>query len=285
MEENLVAGVRDFRQDIADSPGVRDIFNRVNPQAVINFAAETHVDRSLVDDSPFWQSNLTGARVLAEEVLQREIRLVQVSTDEVYGDGARCPDPWTENAPLNPGNPYAVTKAAADMILSVYSRRSDHPLDVVITRGTNTIGPRQFPEKAVPKAIWCFLNGHPFPLFQSPARRMWISVYDHARGVEAALRRGKRGQIYHLAPDIRNEVYTHQIIESVREMLGMGEITQVPDRQGYDLRYRLDSTKTRRELGWKPRWELEDTLRETVDWYLQNRTWLEKAYQKMDGRH
>jgi dTDP-glucose 4,6-dehydratase len=283
MEENLIPGVKDFQQDVAERHGVGKILDGLNPEAIINFAAETHVDRSLEDDAPFWRSNVMGARILAEEAARRGIRLVQVSTDEVYGDGVLCPDPWPENAPLNPGNPYAVTKAAADMMLSVYARRRDHPLDVVITRGTNTIGPRQFPEKALPKAIWCFLNDRPFPLFQTPARRIWMSVYDHARGVEAALQRGIQGQIYHLVPEPECEEYTQRVIESVQEMLGKGEISLVPDRQQYDLRYRLDSTKTRLDLGWQPRWRLEDTLRETVDWYLENRDWLEKAYRKTKG--
>ena len=144
------------------------------------------------DDACFWKSNLLGARNLALEASRFGIRLVQVSTDEVYGDARLNTEPWTEASPIAPKNLYAVTKAAAEMLLCVYSESEEHKLDVVITRGANTIGPRQFPEKAVPRAVSCFLEDRPFPLFRTPARRMWMHVDDHVAGVEAALLRGTK---------------------------------------------------------------------------------------------
>ncbi len=187
MERNLAKGVEDIRADIADTDQVRAIVDRVQPDAIINFAAESHVDRSIEDDLCFWKSNVFGARNLALEACRMGIRMVQVSTDEIYGDAASTAAPWTEKSPIAPKNPYAVTKAAAEMLLRVYCESKKYNLDVVITRGANTVGPRQFPEKAVPKAIWCFTNDRPFPLFKTPARRMWMHVDDHASGIEAAL--------------------------------------------------------------------------------------------------
>jgi len=208
MDENLALGVRDFRADISDAARVRSIIDDVRPDAIVNFAAESHVDRANDDDSCFWKSNVLGTRNLALEASRLQIRLVQVSTDEVYGDATTAFEAWNENSPLAPKNAYAVTKAAAEMLLRVYAESKKHHLDVVITRGANTIGPRQFPEKAVPKAVSCFLDGRPFPLFRTPARRMWMYVDDHAAGVEAALLRGRRGEIYNLAPSGESEVVT-----------------------------------------------------------------------------
>src|SRR5262249_4758619 len=148
------------------------LFERARPDAVVNFAAESHVDRAIGGDLPFWRSNVFGARVLALECIRRGIRLIHVSTDEIYGDASRNTAAWTEEVPAAPLNPYAVTKAAAEHMLLSY--RHTYGLDVVITRGANTIGPRQFPEKALPKAVASFLGGKPFPLFRSPARRMWL---------------------------------------------------------------------------------------------------------------
>ncbi len=277
MERNLAKGVEDIRADIADADQVRAVVDRVQPDAIINFAAESHVDRSIEDDLCFWKSNVFGARNLALEASRMGIRMVQVSTDEVYGDAASTTDPWTEKSPIAPKNPYAVTKAAAEMLLRVYCESKKYNLDVVITRGANTVGPRQFPEKAIPKAIWCFSNDQPFPLFKTPARRMWMHVDDHASGIEAALRCGKRGSTYNIAPKDNSEEVTEIVIERLCEMVGKGEIEKVEDRDSYDLRYWMDASKAKQELGWEAKYDLENTLRSTVDWYLENREWLEEA--------
>ena len=281
MEQNLAPSVRDIRADIADGDRIRSIVDEVRPDAIINFAAESHVDRANENDSCFWRSNLFGARNLALEACRLGIRLVHVSTDEVYGDATSTTAPWTEDSPIAPKNAYAVTKTSAEMLLRVYCSSEKHKLDVVITRGANTIGPRQYPEKAVPKAISCFLGHHSFPLFQTPARRMWMYVDDHAAGIEAALQRGKRGEIYNLAPTTASEALTADVIERVRQLVGRGEIERVPDRDNYDLRYWMDASKAKQTLGWEARYDLDQTVRSTVSWYLENREWLEAANKKL----
>ena len=282
MEQNLASGVRDIRADISDADRVHSIVAEVRPDAILNFAAESHVDRSNEDDSGFWRSNVFGARNLALEASRLGIRMVHVSTDEVYGDATSSAEPWTEESPIAPKNPYAVTKASAEMLLKVYSL--SRALDVVFTRGANTIGPRQFPEKAVPKAVFCFTKGHPFPLFRTPARRMWMHVDDHAAGIEAALRRGERGEVYNLAPAAASEAVTEDIIERVRLLVGKGQIDKVEDRKSYDLRYWMDASKARKVLSWEPKYDLDQTMRSTVAWYLENPSWLEGANLKLPGK-
>jgi len=281
MEQNLVSGVQSFRADIADPHEIQRIADEVHPDAIVNFAAESHVDRSNGDDTIFWHSNVMGARNLALQAKRRGIRMVHVSTDEVYGDATSSAQAWTETSELSPKNPYAVTKAAAEMLLKVYVAKGD--LDLVITRGANTIGPRQFPEKAIPKAIQCFKHGEKFPLFRTPARRMWMAVADHASGVEAALLRGRTGEVYNLAPNAASEAYTEDVIERVRTLIGKGEIVKVSDRDHYDLRYWMDSSKARSHLGWQAERSLDETLRETVEWYSKNPEWLEQAAAKLSN--
>jgi dTDP-glucose 4,6-dehydratase len=275
MNENLVADVEDVRGDIADQPAMDALIRRVKPIAIVNFAAETHVDRSIVADLAFWHSNVLGARVLALEALKHRLRLVHVSTDEIYGDARESGSPWTEDSPIAPRNPYAVTKGAAELMLRSYF--STHALDVVITRGANTIGPRQFIEKAVPKAVSCFIAGKPFPLYRSPARRMWLYVDDHARAVLAALDRGRAGETYNIAPEPASEAYTHEVIERVRRIVGRGEIELVDDRKAYDLRYWMSAEKAARELGYTPIVGLDEAIRKTVYWYADNPRWVEAA--------
>lgn len=277
LERNLAPNVNDVRADISDADAMRKIFDEVKPDAVVNFAAESHVDRSNDDDLSFWQSNVLGARIIANQATRLKIRMVHVSTDEVYGDALEESKPWTENSPIRPRNPYSVTKAAAEMMLKVYAESAKHNLDLVITRGANTIGPRQFPEKAVPKAVWCFTHDKPFPLFRTPARRMWTYVDDHAMGIEAALRKGKKGEIYNLAPSNASEAMTEQVIERVRALVGKGEIQKVDDRDNYDLRYWMDASKAKKELSWEARFELDETVKKTVDWYRENSEWMQEA--------
>jgi dTDP-glucose 4,6-dehydratase len=277
MERNCVPGISDLRADIADAQRMRSIVDDVQPDAIVNFAAESHVDRSNDDDSCFWQSNVMGARTLALEAMRLGIRMVHVSTDEVYGDAHENSTPWTEKSSIQAKNPYSVTKAAAEMLLQVYGSSERHNLDIVITRGANTIGARQFPEKAVPKAVWCFTHDAEFPLFRTPAKRMWLYVDDHAAGIEAALRKGKKGEIYNIAPSFANEEMTAKVIERVRDIVGKGTIKEVQDRANYDLRYWMDPAKAKHELGWEAKYNLDGTIQTTVEWYLENQDWLEEA--------
>jgi len=285
MEQNLTLGVQDIRADISDGNLMRSIVDGIQPDAILNFAAESHVDRANEDDSCFWKSNVLGTRNLALEAARLGIRIVQVSTDEVYGDATTSTEPWTETSPVAPQNAYAVTKAAAEMVLRVYCESVKYQLDVVITRGANTIGPRQFPEKAVPKAIACFIEGRPFPLFRTPARRMWMYVDDHAAGIEAALLRGKRGEVYNLAPRPESEVTTENVIARVRELVGRGDIRKVEDRDNYDLRYWMDASKAKEYLAWEASYTFDETIRSTVDWYKQNLHWLDAANKRLEASH
>lgn len=280
MEENLAPGIKDFRADISDHDSIRSIIDQVAPDAIVNFAAESHVDRSNEDDTAFWKSNVIGARTLAKEACRLRIRMVHVSTDEIYGDASSSSAAWTENSPVSPKNPYAVTKASAEMLLKVYEESRKTSLDLVITRGANTVGARQFPEKAVPKAIWCFTHGKSFPLYRTPARRMWLHVRDHVEGIEAALRNGRKGSAYNIAPGPDSEEMTENVIEKVRELVGSGRIEKVEDRDNYDLRYWMSAEKAEKELGWRASRGIDTTLKDTVDWYLSNSQWLDKAYSK-----
>jgi dTDP-glucose 4,6-dehydratase len=285
MVENLAGGVRDIRADIADATRVQEIVADVKPDAIINFAAESHVDRANADDSCFWTSNVIGARNLALAACERGIRMVHISTDEVYGDADADAAPWTESSAIAPKNPYAVTKAAAEMLLRVYSESAKHRLDLVITRGANTIGQRQFPEKAVPKAVACFTGGRPFPLYRTPARRMWMHVTDHAAGVHAALQRGQAGEVYNLGPAFASEAVTETVIRRVCELVGRGDIEMVDDRDHYDLRYWMDAGKAKAELGWEAALDLDQTIATTVGWYLENPDWLASAEAALAAQH
>jgi dTDP-glucose 4,6-dehydratase len=281
MEENLAPGVADTRFDIGDERQLPALLDRFKPDAIVNFAAESHVDRSIDHDAAFWQSNVLGVRNLALAACERGIRVVQVSTDEVYGDAIAADRPWTEETSIAPRNPYSVTKASAELLLLAY--RHTHGLDVVITRGANTVGPRQFPEKAVPKAVDYFQRGKPFPLFRTPARRMWMHAEDHAAGVEAALLRGEIGEVYNLAPPVESEAYTQDVIKLVRDIVGRGDIEEVDDRKGYDLRYFMSADKARAALEWAPRHTLQATIANTVEWYLANPDWCRAAAQRLEA--
>lgn len=285
MEKNLADGITDIRADISDAETIRAIVDEAQPEAIVNFAAESHVDRSNEDDTSFWQSNVFGAKTLALEASRLGIRMLHVSTDEVYGDAKASADAWTESSPIAPKNPYAVTKASAEMLLHVYAESRKTKLDLVITRGANTVGPRQFPEKAIPKAIWCFTHGQPFPLYRTPARRMWLHVNDHVAGIEAALRNGKSGEVYNIAPMPEAEEVTEVVIDRIRDLVGRGDIEKVDDRDCYDLRYWMSAAKAERDLGWKAQHSIESTLSDTAAWYLENTEWLEEAYRAATSQH
>jgi dTDP-glucose 4,6-dehydratase len=265
--KNLASGISDIKADISNHEEIDYIFNQVKPDVVINFAAESHVDRSNVNDFNFWKSNVLGTREIALQAIKYKVRMVHVSTDEVYGDAFFNDSPWVEESRTMPQNPYSVTKAAAEMLLSVYSRND---LDVVITRGANTIGPRQFREKAIPKAIYCFTHNLEFPLFRTPAQRMWMYVDDHATGIEAALLKGKKGEIYNLAPFFESEEYISNVINFVKEIVGKGNVIFVDDRKNYDLRYWMSAKKANEQLEWTPQYDLESTIKLTTRWYLDH---------------
>jgi len=258
------------RGDITD----RDLIARLVSDAdvVINFAAQSHVDRSIADPLPFMKSN-TECTLSILDALRRgrgDVELIQVSTDEVYGEVREGSS--NEQSKLNPSSPYAASKAAADMWCLAYHRT--YGLPVVITRCTNNFGPLQFPEKLIPKVIIRAHQNLKVPLYgEGKNVRDWIYVIDHCEALDLVLKRGLPGQIYNVAG--HNSLDNLILVKMILQLMGKdGSLIElVEDRPGHDYRYSLDDSKLRRELGWKPRYTLKDALKSTVDWYLANQDW------------
>jgi dTDP-glucose 4,6-dehydratase len=240
--------------------------------AVVNFAAETHVDRSIKDPSTFIESNIVGTfRLLeAERRLGRKIRHVQVSTDEVYGSCEGVP--FTELNRLSPSNPYSATKASGDLLCGAYHKT--YGMDVLITRCTNNFGPNQFPEKLIPKTIIRALHDLAIPIYGTgKAVRDWLYVGDHCNAIENVLNRGSSGEVYNISTG--NEISVTSLVNQVLDILGKPEslISHVRDRPGHDMRYSLSSSKLRESLGWRPEYDFSESLRRTVEWYVENKMW------------
>ena len=239
---------------------------------VVNIAAETHVDRSIVDPYIFLQNNTVGTFTILEAMRKHneKARLVQVSTDEVYGQALE--GSFTENTPTNPSNPYSASKAAADMF--VLSYHTTYDLNVSITRCTNNFGPYQLPEKLIPKTIIRSLRDLSIPIYGSGTNiRDWIYVEDHCEAVDVVLQSGKAGEVYNVSAG--NELPNIEIVKKILAIMGKPEslISFVEDRPGHDLRYSLDSTKVRSLLGWQPRFSFNQSLESTVRWYAENAQW------------
>ncbi len=240
--------------------------------AIVNFAAETHVDRSILGATDFGRTEFFGTQVLLEEVRRRGIRLVQVSTDEVYGD-LEAGGAAQEDDPLRPSSPYSVAKAAGDLHIPAYARTFG--VDASITRGSNTYGPHQYPEKFVPLFVTNALDGEPLPLYGDGRQvRDWLHVEDHCAGIELVLREGKPGEAYNIGGGDEHE--NVEIANRIIELTGADPalLRHVDDRPGHDRRYALDTTKLR-SLGWTPQNRFEEGLRTTVDWYRERRDWWE----------
>jgi dTDP-glucose 4,6-dehydratase len=238
----------------------------------VNIAAETHVDRSIADPNVFLQNNTVGTFTILEAIRKHnhKARLLQVSTDEVYGEALE--GSFTENTPPKPSNPYSAAKAAADMFVLSYHKTFD--LNVSITRCTNNFGPYQLPEKLIPKTVIRALRDLPIPIYGKGTNiRDWIYVQDHCEAIKTVLEKGKAGEIYNVSAG--NEIANIEIAKKIICLLHKPEslITFVEDRPGHDTRYSLDSTKTRTELGWKPKFSFEKSLESTVQWYLENEHW------------
>jgi dTDP-glucose 4,6-dehydratase len=251
---------------------VRSIFETESLDAVVNFAAETHVDRSLLDSAPFIRTNIEGARVLLEVAARYGIsRFLQVSTDEVYGSLAPDEPAFSEDSPLLPNSPYAASKAAADLLVRAYHR--SYRIPTFITRCGNNYGPYQFPEKFLPLFITNALDDQSLPLYGDGKQiRDWIHVEDHVRAVLHVLEHGAPGEIYNVSAD---EERTNQFMaEWVLDMLGKPRelIRHVEDRPGHDRRYSLSSTKID-SLGWRPSIPIEQGLSSTIDWYRNQKSW------------
>jgi dTDP-glucose 4,6-dehydratase len=259
------------KADIAN-PNVRGIIHKFRPDVIINFAAESHVDRSLLDASAFLRTNTLGVQNLLDAARGMNVRrFVQVSTDEVYGS-ISGKGRAREDAPLLPSSPYSASKAAGDLCCLAAHRT--HGQDVVITRCTNNYGPYQFPEKLIPLMITNALHDLPLPIYgDGLQRRDWIYVEDHCRGVLLALERGHRGEIYNFG--MGSEPPNVLIVKEILKILGKSEslMRHVKDRPGHDRRYAVDIRKSQRELKWAPRMNFKDGLRKTVQWYCNNTKW------------
>ena len=259
-----------FEGDICDPLLVAKLLN--DKDAVINFAAESHVDRSIAGASDFVQTNIVGVQVLLDAIKasERNIRFLQVSTDEVYGSIES--GSWTEDWPLQPNSPYSASKAGGELLARSYHRT--HGLDVVITRCSNNYGTHHFPEKLIPLFITNLIEGKKVPVYGNGMNvRDWLYVDDHCRGIYAALMNGKSGEVYNIGGG--RELTNNEITSLILEAMGADEssIEYVEDRKGHDLRYSVDWTKINRELGYEPKVKFEDGLRETIQWYRDNEAW------------
>ncbi len=259
--------------DIADSKAVESVFAAHHPDVVINCAAESHVDRSILAAGAFVRTNVLGTQVLLEAARAFGIeRFCQVSTDEVYGSLGPADPPFTETSPLRPNSPYAASKAAADLLVRSYVQT--HGMDAVITRCSNNYGPHQFPEKFIPLLITNTLADEALPIYGDGQNvRDWIHVRDHCAGLWAAVARGRKAEIYNFGAN--NERPNLEIARTLLELLDKPEslIRFVEDRPGHDRRYAIGFAKAERELGWSPSVDFAQGLAETVAWYQDNAPW------------
>jgi len=266
-----------YQGDIVNRDLLSDLISEVD--AVVNFAAETHVDRSISNPEPFLESNTQGVFSILDSIRENggNTRFVQVSTDEVYGDIME--GSFTEKSNLDPSNPYSATKAAADMLVLSYNRT--YGIDASITRCTNNFGPYQFPEKLIPKTIIRGTNDLKIPVYGTGENiRDWLYVRDHCSAIEQVLEKGEKGEIYNISSG--KEIQNIQLVKKIIDKIGKDEdlIEFVEDRPGHDYRYSLDSTKLRKELNWQPEHSFEEALQETIDWYLENEEWWEPLADK-----
>jgi dTDP-glucose 4,6-dehydratase len=268
---------RFHRGDIADRAAVLDALEE-GTELLFNFAAESHVDRSIASADEFLRTNVLGTQVLLDAARERGVRrFVQVSTDEIMGSLPEDDSAFfTDDSPFAPNSPYAASKAAAEHL--VRAAHHTHGLDTVTTRCGNNYGPRQFPEKLIPLVIANAANNEPVPVYGDGRNvRDWIYVEDHCRAVFAAAERGRAGAAYNIGA--RNPRRNLEVVESILDALGRPRslIRFVKDRPGHDRRYAIEATTVERELGWRPRETWETGLRKTIDWYASNAAWVERA--------
>ncbi len=279
--------------DICNREAVNLLFEEEHPDMVVNFAAESHVDRSIEDPGIFLRTNILGTQTMMDACRQYGVRRYhQVSTDEVYGDlPLDRPDLFfTEDTPIHTSSPYSASKASADLLVLAYYRTFGLP--VTISRCSNNYGPYHFPEKLIPLMIANTLANKPLPVYgQGLNVRDWLYVEDHCKAIDLILHKGRVGEVYNVGG--HNEMRNIDIVKLICRALGKPEslITYVADRKGHDMRYAIDPTKIHTELGWLPETKFEDGIQKTIQWYLDNRSWwqdiisgeYQNYYQKMYG--
>lgn len=264
-----------YKENICNRPAIFEIFEQEHPDIVVNFAAESHVDRSIESPEVFLQTNILGTQVMMDACRQYGVqRYHQVSTDEVYGDlPLDRPDLlFTEKTPIHASSPYSASKASADLLVGAYYRTFGLP--ATISRCSNNYGPYQFPEKLIPLMITNALNDKPLPVYGTGENvRDWLYVEDHCRAIDLIIRQGEIGEIYNIGG--HNEMKNIDIVRLICQKLGKPEslITYVTDRKGHDMRYAIDPGKIHREIGWLPETCFADGIEKTIRWYLGNRKW------------
>jgi len=294
--ENLASVERDaryrfVREDIVDGAAVRRILDELRPKAIVHFAAESHVDRSILGPAEFICTNIDGTFQLLEATRgywsqlstdeQRAFRFLHVSTDEVYGSLSPTDPAFTEETPYAPNSPYSASKAASDHLVRAYHHT--YGLPVLTTNCSNNYGPRQFPEKLIPLLVHNALKGLPLPVYGDGLNvRDWLYVGDHCNGIRTVLEKGIVGQTYNIGgrQEMSNLEVVRQVCAILDELVPASSpygdlVTFVKDRPGHDRRYAMDITKIERELGWKPRESFASGLRKTIQWYLDNSEWVE----------
>lgn len=270
-----------IKVDIADSQAMEKLFSE-GVDVVVNFAAESHVDRSILDPEIFVKTNVLGTQVLLDAAKKHGVtKFVQVSTDEVYGSLGET-GLFSEKTPLAPNSPYSASKAGGDLLVRAYHETFGLPVN--ITRCSNNYGPYQFPEKLIPLMIANALNDKQLPIYGDGLNvRDWLYVEDHCNAIDLVIHEGRDGEVYNIGGN--NERTNIHIVRTILEQLGKPDslIKYVEDRLGHDRRYGIDATKITTELGWKPKHTFETGIKETIEWYLNNRTWWERiqsgAYQ------
>ena len=268
---------RFVKGDITDRKAVEALFLEESFDAVVNFAAESHVDRSIDEPEVFLKTNILGTQVLLDACRKRDIRFHQVSTDEVYGDlPLDRPDLFfTEETPIHTSSPYSASKASADLLVMAYHRTFGTP--VTISRCSNNYGPYQFPEKLIPLMISKALADEKLPVYGEGLNvRDWLYVDDHCKAIDMILENGRIGEVYNIGG--HNEKANIDVVKTILKAVGKDEslITYVKDRPGHDMRYAIDPAKIHSELGWTPETLFNDGIQKTIDWYLSNREWWQK---------
>ena len=265
------------KMDIRDRENIYKLFEEDKFDLVVNFAAESHVDRSIKDPEVFLRTNIIGTEVLMDACLKYGVdRYHQVSTDEVYGDlPLDRPDLFfTEETPLHTSSPYSSSKASADLLVNAYHRT--YGLKTTISRCSNNYGPYQFPEKMIPLMINNARHDKSLPVYGDGLNvRDWLHVYDHCSGIDLVMRKGAIGEVYNIGG--HNERHNIEVVKTILKTLDKPEslITYVSDRKGHDLRYAIDPTKIETKLGWKPKYNFESGIKETIEWYMNNQEWMD----------
>ena len=276
--------IRFYKIDIADKESVGEVIDTEKPDIVVHYAAETHVDRSILDPDIFVRTNVLGTLNLLMASMKADVRkFIHISTDEVYGElPLNSSEKFTEDTPLRPNSPYSASKAGADMLVRSFVETYGFP--AVIVRASNNYGPWQYPEKLIPLSVFKVLSGERIPVYGNGTNvRTWLFVEDFTEAVLLLIEKGKEGEVYNVGSG--EERQNIEVVKIILSALGKGDelIEFVPDRPGHDLRYAVDTTKIKRELGWNAKTSFEEGIEKTVKWFVDNKEWLFRKAENVRG--